>query len=108
MAQTPEAKIKQYVREQVTQAFGVHSWRVSPVSRGLGSRGVPDYLFCIHGKFVAIECKADLSKKPTALQVIQLDQIIAAGGLALVVAERNPKFIERIREHIGLVENEIR
>lgn len=54
-----------------------------------GTVGTPDLLACYRGQFLAIECKAgDPSKKahePTAMQLKRLDEIVTAGGHALVM-----------------------
>lgn len=47
---------------------------------------MPDIVACIEGKFVGIECKAN-GGKPTALQLKNLNAIVAAGGYAFVVDE---------------------
>ena len=43
---------------------------------------------CIDGKFIGIECKAN-GNKPTALQLKNLNAIVAAGGHAFVVDEHS-------------------
>lgn len=48
------------------------------------SRGVPDILMCIAGKFVAVELKVG-NNKPTDLQSHYLDQIYRAAGYACVI-----------------------
>lgn len=83
MAMTPEAKVKKRVVAKL-KAAGMYFFY--PVTGGYGSSGVPDIVGCFRGKFVGIECKAG-KNKPTALQQLNLDQIEAAGGVALVITE---------------------
>lgn len=85
MAKTPEAKVKAAVVEILKEA-GVYYF--FPVTGGFGKSGVADIIGCWDGRFVAIECKAG-SKKPTALQKRELDRVVAAGGIAMVVNEEN-------------------
>jgi len=85
MASTPEAKVKKAVR-QVLDSLG--AYYVMPVTSGYGNSGAPDFLICLQGRFVGIECKAG-KNKPTALQELNLKKIKDAGGVALVVNETN-------------------
>lgn len=85
MAMTPEAKVKAKVRT-VLEELG--AYYVMPVTGGFGRQGAPDFLVCLQGKFIGIECKAG-KNKPTPLQEKNLDQIRKAGGEALVVNEDN-------------------
>lgn len=85
MAATPEAKVKAKVREILKQN-GVYY--AMPIGTGYGNSGVPDFLCCISGLFVAIEAKAN-GNKPTALQEKNMRDIRASGGIAMVVDETN-------------------
>ena len=85
MAQTPEAKVKAGVRK-VLEELG--AYYVMPVTGGYGNSGAPDFLICIAGRFIGIECKAG-KNKPTALQEKNLHLIHKAGGAAMVVNENN-------------------
>lgn len=51
--------------------------------------GIPDYLGCVQGRFVAIELKRDAKEKPTRLQRYVLDKIEEAGGLVFVAHPQN-------------------
>lgn len=46
-------------------------------------RGVPDLLCCVRGRFIAAELKAP-GKKPTLMQLLQVQRFIRAGALAFV------------------------
>lgn len=85
MATTPEGKVKQKIRE-IFKRYGV--WYCMPNMNGMGSNGVPDFLACAWGLFVAVEAKAGRGK-PTELQAIQIDRINRSGGVALVINESN-------------------
>jgi Holliday junction resolvase len=85
MAATPEKKVKNKVVE-ILKAHGVYYF--FPATYGMGRGGVPDIICCYRGKFLAIECKAGAGKT-TALQDRELDLIKKAGGLQMVVNEKN-------------------
>lgn len=79
---TPEGKIKRKVNALLDSN---DIWHFSPANNGFGKSGIPDIIAIVNGQFVGIECKADPSKKPTALQRKRADEIHAAGGLWFLV-----------------------
>lgn len=85
MAQTPEAKVKAKIKAILKEH---NVYYAMPIGTGYGNSGVPDFLCCVNGYFVAIEAKAG-NGKPTALQQKNLDQISKAEGFAMVVRENN-------------------
>jgi hypothetical protein len=85
LAATPEAKVKAAVRKVLTE---LGAYYVMPVTGGYGNSGAPDFLVCLRGRFVGIECKAK-KNKPTPLQEKNLHLIREAGGIPLVVNEDN-------------------
>lgn len=91
---TPERKVKQKVR---TMLESVDAYYVMPVTGGYGNSGAPDFLVCLAGKFVGIECKAG-GRLPTALQEKNLAAIMRAGGDALVVSDNN---LESLQEYLN-------
>jgi Holliday junction resolvase len=85
MALTPEVKVKRKV-VQTLKALGAYYFY--PVTSGFGASGVPDIVICYRGRFFGIECKAG-KNKPNALQQHNLNAIIAAGGVAIIINEEN-------------------
>lgn len=85
MASTPEALVKKRIRTFL-EATGAYF--AMPIGTGYGNSGVPDFLVCHNGRFVAIEAKAGKGKT-TALQESHLSKIREAGGVAVVVNETN-------------------
>lgn len=83
-ANTPEGKIKAKLKAAL-KAKGV--WSFSPQSGIYGVSGIPDIIAIVGGQFVGIECKADRSKKPTALQLLRMKEIEDAGGKCFVVCD---------------------
>ena len=82
---TPEGKVKEKVKV-VLHSLG--AYYAMPVTGGYGSSGVPDFLVCFAGKFIAIECKAN-GGKPTALQMMNLDKIRDCYGYVFVIDKTN-------------------
>lgn len=98
MASTPEAKVKAKIKA-ILKEHGV--WYAMPMGTGYGNSGVPDFLCCVSGRFIAVEAKAGKGI-PTALQEKNLRDIKAAGGFALVVNENNLGELEaRIKLYKG-------
>ena len=64
------------------------AYYVMPVTGGYGNSGAPDFLACLRGRFIGIECKAGKGRT-TALQEKNLSQISQSGGIALVINEEN-------------------
>lgn len=87
---TPEGKVKATVRKLLAQ-YG--AYYTMPLGAGFGVAGVPDFLCCVDGVFLAVEAKAGKGKT-TALQDRQLAAIQAAGGHALVIRETNINELE--------------
>lgn len=98
MAATPEAKVKAKIKA-ILKEHGVYY--AMPIGTGYGNSGVPDFLCCVNGKFLAIEAKAG-KNEPTALQLKNLTEINTAGGVSLIVNEtsmdRLVGFIKLLKE----------
>jgi len=92
MASTPEAKVKEKIKK-VLKEHGVYY--AMPMGTGYGNSGVPDFLCCVNGFFVAIEAKAGKGE-PTALQWKNLKEVNAAGGYTLVVRETNIDYLKEV------------
>jgi len=85
MAATPESKVKAKIKKILAE---YNVYYAMPIGTMFGNSGVPDFLCCVRGRFLAIEAKAGKGRT-TALQVKNLEDIRQAGGLALVVNEDN-------------------
>ena len=96
MATTPEAKVKAKIKV-ILKTYDVYY--AMPIGTGYGNSGVPDFLCCVRGRFLAIEAKAGKGKT-TALQDKNIKQIIALGGLAIVVNEDNMQELEFLLKHV--------
>ena len=83
MAATPESKVKKRVVD-ILKSYGAYFFY--PVTGGYGRSGVPDIVCCWKGRFIGIECKAN-GGKPTALQMKNLEEIVAQGGVSILVDE---------------------
>ena len=85
MAATPESKVKAKIHKRLKEAG---AYAVNYIGGAYANNGTPDILACLRGKFFGIEAKAGRGK-PTALQLINLRRIHEAGGVALVINEKN-------------------
>jgi hypothetical protein len=92
MAATPEAKVKAKIKAILKEH---NVYYAMPIGTGYGNSGVPDFLCCVNGKFVAIEAKAGKGE-PTALQWKNLDAINKAGGYTLVIRETNIDYLTKV------------
>lgn len=83
MALTPEGRVKEAVK-RFLKSRGVYYFM--PMQNGFGVVGVPDFVCCSSGRFIAIETKAPGNlATTTANQDRQIAAIRAAGGAAVVV-----------------------
>ena len=86
MASTPEGLVKTKIKRILNEYGAMH---FSPYMAGMGSAGVSDIIALYNGTFIAIEAKADATKKPTELQKKFLGQVESNGGIALVIHKDN-------------------
>ena len=98
MASTPEVKVKKQIRK-LLEASG--AYYAMPIGTGYGNSGVPDFLCCLNGEFLAIEAKAGKGTT-TALQEKNMREIEAAGGRTLVINEESLRLgvLEAILENM--------
>ena len=99
MAQTPEGKVKDAVKKELTKR-GI--WYFMPAANGFGKVGIPDIICCYQGKFLAIETKAPGKRNNTTPnQDARINEIRAARGWALVVddVEQVKEFLEDVRHN---------
>lgn len=83
MALTPEGRVKVAVKQWLKDR-GV--WFYMPVQNGMGVTGIPDFICCWDGRFLAIETKAPGKRANLSTnQERQMNAINNAGGTALVV-----------------------
>ena len=99
MAQTPEAAVKARIKKWL-QVRGI--WYCCPIGTGWGNSGVPDFVCCWDGQFLAIEAKAPGKRRnTTALQDDQIKAIHQAGGAAIVVDDVEQ--LNALEERLGRV-----
>jgi hypothetical protein len=92
MATTPEAKVKAKIRAILKEH---NVYYAMPIGTGYGNSGVPDFLCCVNGKFVAIEAKAGKGMA-TALQLKNLSDINKAGGYTCIINETNLDHLKNV------------
>jgi len=95
---TPEVKVKSKIKKILKEH---NVYYAMPMGTGYGNAGVPDFLCCVDGYFVAIEAKAGKGTT-TALQDKNLQQIKDSGGIAFIVNESSlEEFEQSIKQIIG-------
>ena len=92
MATTPESKVKAKIKAILKQH---NVYYAMPIGTGYGYSGVPDFLCCVNGHFLAIEAKAGKGTT-TALQEKNLREIKEAGGTAAVINETTLDYLEQL------------
>jgi len=91
MAATPESKVKDKIKKVLEDN---HVYYAMPIGSGYGRSGVPDFLCCVAGQFLAIEAKATSKDTPTALQIREMKRIEASHGMAMVIHEGNVGYLQ--------------
>ena len=92
MASTPEALVKKKIRKILDDNKVYYAM---PMGTGYGNSGVPDFLCCVAGRFVAIEAKAGRGTT-TELQDAHIEKIYSAGGVAMIINEQNLDTLEPV------------
>ena len=81
----PETKFKEIVAKDLDKL--PFCWKVK--TQQVALRGIPDFLICLAGHFIAIELKRDEKEQPNELQKWTLSSIAHAGGISFVVHPGN-------------------
>ena len=97
-SKTPEGKVKDKVRE-IFDNLGVY-WFM-PVTGGYNRSGIPDFIACCNGFFIAVETKSKHTRHGvTALQEQNIKHIKDQGGIALVINEDNLDELEKVLKEL--------
>jgi pantoate kinase len=91
---TPEGKVKAKIKA-ILKAHNIYY--AMPIGAGYGNSGVPDFLCCVNGMFLAIEAKAGKGVA-TALQLKNLDAIEKCGGHPMIIREDNLQYLITVIE----------
>lgn len=90
-----ERQVRQFLEDQ-------GCWVLKTWSNGVQREGVPDLLVCCGGYFLGVEVKADTGK-PSTLQLLNIEKIRAAYGLAVVLY---PDQFEQFKHLVHLILSE--
>jgi len=99
MADTPEAKVKRWLRDKMKEWYP-DSWHYPCPGGPFGIIGAPDDIWIIRGVFVAIESKSDAKQSPTQAQWHNLMKIKANGGVVAVMKGKDISKLLLIRQMI--------
>jgi len=81
---TPEGRTKVFVKTLLDRYKPHGLWYFMPVSAGYGQQGIPDFIACFGGQFIAIETKSP-NGNLTTLQALQLSLLQNAGAMVFVI-----------------------
>lgn len=96
MAKTPEGRVKAAVKKLFDEK---KIWYYQPVQNGMGRVGIPDFICCYQGRFLAVETKAPgRVNDVTPNQHFVLQEIREHGGFSVVVDS-----VETLKEHLQAV-----
>jgi hypothetical protein len=85
---------EEHVKEDVKELLKAYNaWYVMPIGGAFSTGGIPDFLAVVNGTMFGIETKFG-SNKPTPMQQRQLTLIEQAGGIGLVITEKNLSVLE--------------
>jgi len=99
MASTPEGKVKDEIKKILNSYHGV--WWFMPVMGGYGTSGIPDFIACVMGKFLAIEAKATAKSKLRPMQEKHITDIGDASGYATIRHAGNIDELHKMMIHLG-------
>jgi hypothetical protein len=91
----PETLFKNRVRKDLEALKKTWFVKINQVAL----RGIPDFLLCVNGFFVALELKKDVASSPDELQLYNLKQIKKkARGISFVAHPENwPEVLAKIK-----------
>lgn len=94
---TPEGKVKAELDEYLN-SLGEDCWWFKPMNFGYGRNGIPDYIICYKGFFLAPETKRK-GGKSEPWQLREQEKIRRAGGFSNQVIN-----VELIKEWVARVD----
>jgi len=103
MSKKPETKFKERVQKDLSKL--PFCWNVKIQQVAL--RGIPDFLICLGGKFIAIELKKDEREEPNELQKWTLQSIAHAGGISFIAHPGNWYETYDTLKHLADIDQEI-
>jgi hypothetical protein len=84
MSKTPEGAVKDDVKAWLKE---IGAWYFMPVKQFYGRVGIPDFIICMFGEFVAVETKRPGNERgSTERQKEEAVAIAVAGGIHLVIS----------------------
>jgi len=98
MASTPEGLVKTKIKKILNEYGALH---FSPYMAGMGAAGVSDIIALYQGHYLAIEAKADATKKPTELQKQFLKKVLENGGMPLVIHKDNLSDLKKLLDDLN-------
>ena len=94
MARTPEGRVKDAVK-RVLKERGI--WFFMPVQNGMGMVGIPDFICCHAGRFLAIETKAPDNPEDATYNQEQFRVAITGSGGISITGARSATAVTELR-----------
>ena len=95
---TPEGRVKQDVKDFL-ESLKPLAWYYMPVPMGYGKRGVPDFIICYRGFFLAPETKRVKGGESKPWQDRQQQEIREACGTSERITS-----VETVKEWVGKID----
>lgn len=95
-----ERNVKREIKKALTK---LNVWHYMPSANVYGRGGIPDFICCLKGRFIAIEAKREKegAKGLTPLQIMESKKILAHGGEYHVVWSQET--LEKMRLRLELL-----
>ena len=89
-----ENRVKRYMET-------VGAWGFKFFASGFTRSGIPDLHYCLRGRYIAIEVKAQ-DGEASVLQLVTMDKIRKAGGFGVILF---PSGFDRFKDYIEKLDN---
>ena len=93
-----ESKVHSWLKKNLEKRYNP-AWIYKAPSGRYARKGVPDFLVCIKGRFIAIEVKR-VSGNPTPAQIEELRKLNLSGALSIILFGRNPEIFSIIDDYL--------
>lgn len=91
--------VHNWLKKEIKKRFGDQQIHIkAPPGIYSSRRGISDFVYCIRGRYVAIEVKRSPGMEPTLIQENFLKEVNTAGGIGLCCAGKDSSVIDLIDE----------
>ena len=94
-----EMPIHEWLKKEMKKEFPGCLYIKAPAGIYSSRRGISDFIFCVNGRFVAIEVKTEVGKI-TPIQEQFLKEVEEAGGIAICMYGKDKLTFTHIRSRL--------